>query len=141
MLKRILSISGRKGLYRLVKQGRNMLIVESLVDGKRMPAYGSDKIISLGDVSMYTTTDDVPLSKVLTLLKEKTGGKPVDVDALGSDKAVRDYFGTVLTDFDDERVYTTDIRKLFHWYNVLISAGITDFAEEENPEEMSEKKE
>ena len=140
MLKRILSISGRKGLYRLVKQGRKMLIVESLVDGKRMPAYGSDKIISLGDVSMYTTTDDVPLSKVLTLLKEKTGGKPVDVDALGSDKSVRDYFGTVLTDFDDERVYTTDIRKLFHWYNVLISAGITDFAEEENPEEKSEEK-
>lgn len=137
MLKRILSISGRKGLYRLVKQGRNMLIVESLIDGKRMPAYGSDKIISLGDVSMYTTGEDIPLPKVLTLLKEKTEGKPVDVDSLADDKDIRDYFATILPDYDDERVYTTDIRKLFNWYNILISAGVTDF-EEDNPEEKAE---
>lgn len=137
MLKRILSISGRKGLYRLVKQGRNMLIVESLIDGKRMPAYGSDKIISLGDVSMYTTGEDIPLPKVLTLLKEKTEGKPVDVDSLADDKDIRDFFATILPDFDDERVYTTDIRKLFNWYNILISAGVTDF-EEDNPEEKAE---
>ncbi|MBO4379451.1 MAG: DUF5606 domain-containing protein, partial [Muribaculaceae bacterium] len=77
MLKKILSISGKKGLFRLVKQGRNMIIVESLVDGKRTPAYGTDKIISLGDISMYTTEEDVPLSKVLTLLKDKAEGKPV----------------------------------------------------------------
>lgn len=137
MLKRILSISGRKGLYRLVKQGRNMLIVESLIDGKRMPAYGSDKIISLGDVSMYTTGEDIPLPKVLTLLKEKTEGKQVDVDSLADDKDIRDYFATILPDYDDERVYTTDIRKLFNWYNILISAGVTDF-EEDNPEEKAE---
>lgn len=132
MLKKILSISGKKGLFRLVKQGRNMIIVESLVDGKRTPAYGTDKIISLGDISMYTTEEDVPLSKVLTLLKDKAEGKPVDVDSL-DDAAVRSYFATVLPDFDDERVYTSDIRKLFNWYNQLLAAGITDYAEEEAP--------
>ena len=132
MLKKILSISGKKGLFRLVKQGRNMIIVESLVDGKRTPAYGTDKIISLGDISMYTTEEDVPLSKVLTLLKDKAEGKPVDVDSL-DDAAVRSYFATVLPDFDDERVYTSDIRKLFNWYNQLLAAGITDYAAEEAP--------
>ncbi|MBR5436698.1 MAG: DUF5606 domain-containing protein [Muribaculaceae bacterium] len=132
MLKKILSISGKKGLFRLVKQGRNMIIVESLVDGKRTPAYGTDKIISLGDISMYTTEEDVPLSKVLTLLKDKAEGKPVDVDSL-DDAAVRSYFATVLPDFDDERVYTSDIRKLLNWYNQLLAAGITDYAEEEAP--------
>jgi len=132
MLKKILSISGKKGLFRLVKQGRNMIIVESLVDGKRTPAYGTDKIISLGDISMYTTEEDVPLSKVLTLLKDKAEGKPVDVDSL-DDAAVRSYFATVLPDFDDERVYTSDIRKLFNWYNQLLAADITDYAEEEAP--------
>ena len=132
MLKKILSISGKKGLFRLVKQGRNMIIVESLVDGKRTPAYGTDKIISLGDISMYTTEEDVPLSKVLTLLKDKAEGKPVDVDSL-DDAAVRAYFATVLPDFDDERVYTSDIRKLLNWYNQLLAAGITDYAEEEAP--------
>lgn len=133
MLKRILSISGKKGLFRLVKQGRNMIIVESLIDGKRTPAYGTDKIISLGDISMYTTEEDVPLSKVLTSLKEKTEGKPVDAESL-TDDAVRSFFATVLPDFDDERVYTSDIRKLFNWYDQLLAAGITDYEEEADAE-------
>ncbi|MEE0980027.1 MAG: DUF5606 domain-containing protein [Muribaculaceae bacterium] len=129
MLKRILSISGRPGLFRLVNQGKNMLIVESLATGKRVPAYAHDKVISLGDVSMYTTEDDIQLGDVLTNLFNKAEGKPVDIKGLGGDKEIRAFFKEVLPNFDEERVYTADIKKLFTWYNQLIAAGFTSFVE------------
>ncbi len=127
MLKTVLSISGRPGLFKLVNRGNNMLIVESLLNGKRVPAYTRDKVISLGDITMYTLDGDVPLGDVLENLKAKTDGKPVDVKALGGDAKVREFFREVLPNFDDERVYTSDIKKLFNWYNQLLAAGITDF--------------
>ena len=129
MLKRILSISGRPGLFRLVNQGKNMLIVESLATGKRVPASAHDKVISLGDVSMYTTEDDIQLGDVLTNLFNKAEGKPVDIKGLGGDKEIRAIFKEVLPNFDEERVYTADIKKLFTWYNQLIAAGFTSFVE------------
>ena len=131
MIKNILSISGRPGLFRLVNRGNNMLIVEQLATGKRMPAYARDKVISLGDISMYTVEDDVPLWQVLESLKAKTEGKPVDVKALGGEKGIREFFGEVLPDYDRDRVYTSDIKKLFSWYNQLLEVGITDFTEAE----------
>jgi len=130
MLKRILSIAGRPGLFRLVNQGRNMLIVENIATSKRTPAYARDKVVSLGDISMYTFDGDVPLSEVLEKLKDVSGGNPVDVKSM-DEAALRSYFSTVLPNYDDERVYATDIRKLFSWYNQLLAAGITDFADEE----------
>ena len=130
MLKRILSISGKQGLFRLVNQGKNMLIVESLLNGKRTPAYAHDKIISLGDIAIYTVENDVPLAYVFEAVKEKNEGKHVDVKALGDDEAVRAYFKEILPDFDEERVYTTDIKKVFNWYNQLLDAGFTTFKEE-----------
>lgn len=135
MLKTILSISGRPGLFRLVNRGKGMLIVEELATGKRVPAYARDKVISLGDISMYTDDgEDVPLYEVLESLKAKTDGKAVDVKAFASDGDIREYFGEILPNFDRERVYTTDIKKLFSWYNILVSAGLTDFAPEEETE-------
>ena len=134
MLKTILSISGRPGLYRLVNRGKAMLIVEELSTGKRVPAYARDKVISLGDISMYTVEEDAPLAQVLEAVKVKEEGKPVDVKALGGDAGIREYFGEILPDFDRERVYTTDIKKLFSWYNILLAAGITDFAPEAETE-------
>lgn len=131
MLKTILSISGRPGLFRLVNHGKNMLIVESLTTGKRMPAFAHDKVISLGDVSIYAEDDvDVPLADVMESLKAKNEGKPVDIKALKDDAALREYFAGILPEFDRERVYPTDIRKVFQWYNLLIDAGVTDFKEE-----------
>ena len=130
MLKRILSISGKQGLFRLVNQGKNMLIVESLLNGKRTPAYAHDKIISLGDIAIYTVENDVPLADVFEAVKEKNEGKHVDVKALGDDEAVRAYFKEILPDFDEERVYTTDIKKVFNWYNQFLDAGFTTFKEE-----------
>lgn len=131
MLKTVLSISGRPGLYRLVNRGKNMLIVESISTKKRTPAYAHDKVISLGDISIYTETDDVPLTDVLEAVKEKNGGQPVDIKAIGDDAAVREYFAEILQDFDRERVYTSDIKKLLTWYNLLLEGGITEFADKE----------
>lgn len=141
MLKNILSIAGRPGLYRLVNRGKNMLIVEAVATGKRTPAYAHDKVISLGDISIYTQDgEDILLGHVLESVKAKAEGKPVDVKALGSDANIREYFGEILPEFDRERVYTTDIKKLLSWYNLLIAAGITDFAPETEPAAEEEEK-
>lgn len=138
MLKDILSITGKPGLYKLVNRGNNMLIVESLLDGKRMPTYARDKIVSLGEISMYTMGEDIPLAEVLTKLGEKEGLKVASVDPKKADNdQLRDFFGEVLPDFDRDRVYPSDIRKLIQWYNILIQAGITDFSIDEEGEEVA----
>ncbi len=131
MLKKILSISGRPGLFRHVSQGKNMLIVENLATGKRTPAYARDKVVSLGDIAIYTTDEDVPLPDVLEKIKEANNGQPVDLKSFKDDAALRKYFGTILPDFDDDRVYTNDIRKVFSWYNQLIAANVTEFKDNE----------
>ena len=139
MLKNILAITGKPGLYRLVNRGSNMLIIESLLDGKRMPTYARDKIISLADVSMYTNGDDIELWKVLEAACKKEDGKPCAIDAKKADnKVVLAWFDEVLPDWDRDRVYPTDVRKLISWYNILVNAGITTFAPEEENEEKAE---
>ena len=138
MLKTILSISGKSGLYKLVSQGKNMLIVESLTDKKRMPAYGTDKMISLGDIAMYTDEDDVPLQEVFLSIKKKENGQPIALDIKNATPdELRQYMGEVLPNFDRDRVHLSDIKKLIAWYNLLVANNLTDFepAEEETAEE------
>lgn len=136
MLKTILAITGKPGLYKLVSRGNNMLIVESLVDGKRVPTYARDKIVALSDISMFTTDEDIALSEVLTKLGEKEQLKPASMDAKKADNdQLRSYFAEVLPNFDRDRVYPSDIRKLVLWYNILINAGITDFTVKEDEAE------
>ncbi len=134
MIKNILSISGRPGLFKLVNRGKNMLIVESLLNGKRIPAYAHDKVVSLGDISIYTEDDDIPLADVFESIKEKYEGKEVDVKKLDD---VRALFAEILPDFDQDRVYTNDIRKVFAWYNQLIAAGVTEFKDKEIEEDQA----
>lgn len=135
MIKRIVSIAGKPGLFKLLSQGKNMLIVESLSTGKRMPAYARDKVISLADVAIYTNGEDMPLAEVLEKVSAYTGGNPVDLKSFDNDGAVRAYFAEILPDFDQDRVYTTDIKKLFSWYNQLIAAGVTTFRNDEKSED------
>ncbi|MEG0039038.1 MULTISPECIES: DUF5606 domain-containing protein [Bacteroides] len=140
MLKTILSISGKPGLYKLVSQAKNMLVVESInAEKKRTPAYGHEKIISLADIAMYTDDAEVPLRDVLTSLKEKENGAVATIDVKkATAEELRAFMAEVLPDFDRERVYLTDIKKLISWYNILVSNGITDFKEEESTEKPSE---
>lgn len=137
MLKTILSISGRPGLYKLISQVKNMLIVESIdATKKRFPAYGNEKIISLADIAMYTGDAEVPLRDVLMSMKEKENGAAVSLDPKKANaEQLREYLATVLPDFDRERVYPGDIKKLISWYNILVANGLTEFKEEAAEEE------
>lgn len=140
MLKTILSISGRPGLYKLISQGKNMLIVESLVDKKRFPAHGNEKIISLGDIAMYTETEEVPLQQVLLSIKNKENGAPIEMDLKkATSEDLRTYLAEVLPAFDRDRVYPSDIKKLISWYNLLMASGITNFEDEAAAEEKAEE--
>lgn len=139
MLKTILSISGKPGLYKLVSHGKNMLIVESLTDKRKVPAYAKDKVISLGDIAIYTEEEEVPLHEVLTSVKNKEEGKVASINASkATPNELRNYFAEVLPNFDRERVYPSDIKKLLSWYNILVNAGITDFTPVDNAAEEKE---
>lgn len=110
-----------------------MLIVESLIDKKKVPAYAKDKVISLGDIAMYTEEAEVPLHEVLTNVKKKENGQKASlVPSKARPEELRAYMAEVLPTFDRERVYPSDIKKLISWYNILIGAGITEFTPEDN---------
>ena len=125
----ILAISGKPGLYKLISRAKNSLIVEALDETKkRFPTFGTDRIISLGDIAMFTETEDIALYKVLNAIKELEQGKTVSIDyKKASGKELQDYFTKVLPEWDRDRVHNSDIKKLLQWYNILIAAGFTDF--------------
>jgi hypothetical protein len=130
MLKTILAISGKPGLYKLISQAKNMLIVEAVENKKRMPIYASDKVISLGDIAMYTNDDEVPLATVLESVKKKEDGKVASLDyKKASVEELNAFMAEVLPEYDRDRVHTSDIKKLIQWYNLLISSGESDFVE------------
>lgn len=130
MLKTILAISGKPGLYKLISQAKNMLIVENIADKKRMPVYASDKVISLGDIAMYTDAEEVPLATVLESVKKKENGAEVQFNyKKASSDELHGFMAAVLSNYDRDRVHTSDIKKLIQWYNLLVSSGETDFVE------------
>ena len=132
MKQTILAISGKPGLYQLVSRGNNSLIVDALDEThKRMPTFGNDRISSLGDIAMFTETDDVPLTKILASLRDLEGGKESSLNyKKASADELHDYFSKVLPEWDRDRVHNSDIKKLIQWYNILVKAGITDFEDE-----------
>ena len=141
MLKEILSVSGKPGLFKLVSQGKNMLIVESLIDGKRIPTYSSDKVVSLGDIAIFTETGEAPLVQVLESVKKKENGAICSLDPKSDNDKLRTYMSEILPDYDSERVYPSDIRKMIVWYNTLINKGITDFEAKEDETQSEAVKE
>lgn len=140
MLKKILSISGKPGLYKLISYGKNLIVVENLADNKRIPAYSRDKIISLGDIAIYTDSEEVALGEVFKTIYEKYDHKQLDAKQYKEAPALKEFFEGVLPNYDRDRVYNTDIKKVISWYNILVGAGITDFvAKEETPSEKEEE--
>jgi hypothetical protein len=137
MLKEILSITGKSGIYKLVSQGKNMLIVESLVDGKRIPAYTKDKVVSLGDIAIFTETTEIPLGQVFENIKIKENGAEAPINPKADNEVLRKYMAEILPEYDRERVYPSDIRKLISWYNILVNSKMTDFIEEEKVEAVA----
>lgn len=140
MLKEILSITGKPGLYKILSSGKRTLVVEDMVSKKRFPLGQRDRVVCLGDIAMYTTSEDLPLGEILDRVYAVEEGKPVNMKSMDND-ALREEFAKAVEDFDRERVYPTDIKKLFNWYNLLIGQGITKFAEEKQEEEETEAEE
>ncbi len=127
----IISISGKAGLYKVIAQAKNSVIVESLEDNKRIPAYATDRISALEDISIYTIQEDKPLKEVYRAIfeKENGGAAPSHKE---SEKVLRAYLEGILPDYDRERVYLSDIKKMFQWYNLLQKSGNLVIAEEVN---------
>lgn len=137
-LSKILVISGKPDLYELVSQTKSGAIVESLVDKKRCPVFKTDKISSLNEISMFTDEEDKPLREVLQAIYRKEEGKNLTFDIKkASGKELFAYFAEVLPNYDRERVYASDVKKLLLWYNLLNNVGKVDL---EEPEEKKEEK-
>lgn len=136
----ILAIAGKPGLYRLISQGRGMLIVETVSpDKKRLPAGARDRVTSLNDVSMYTNEDDKPLMEIFQAISDKEGGKATTIDYKKADKVeLADFMASVVPDYDRDRVHDSDIRKLIQWYNILANGGYTKFVDEAEEETAAE---
>jgi len=129
-LKGLIAISGKPGLYKVAAQGRNNIIVESLDNGKKFPAFATDKISALEDISIYTYEEDVPLVEVYGRLAEKANYAK-SVSHKEKSDVLREELASFLPDYDEDRVYDSDIRKLFQWYNILVDKGYVLKEEEE----------
>ena len=150
MLKKILSIAGKPGLYKLVSTSKTLTLVESLIDKNRIPIYPQEKIVSLGEIAIYTMEDEIPLKDVFTKIKENEDGGKIADEHKSNNKKLFSFFETVLPTYDKEKVYASDIKKIVNWYNLLIENNI-DFEveepiegsdadkDEENAEESTEK--
>lgn len=136
-LTKIIAIAGYPGLFKIVAQASNGIIVESLIDKKRMPAYTHYKISGLEDISIFTYGEDVPLKEVLSKIKEMEKGQKC-IDPKSEPSVLREYLEKVLPDFDKERVHNSDIKKLLSWYNLLLENNLLTDAEP--VESSSEKK-
>jgi hypothetical protein len=129
-LSEILSISGKSGLFILVSRSKTGVIVESISDKKRFPAFGTDRISSLEEISMFTYEKDVPLKEVFKSIFDKENGG-LAIDPKSDQKLLKQYMEEILPDYDSERVYVSDMKKLFTWYNLLVQNNLLDFSSDE----------
>ncbi|MCI7139498.1 DUF5606 domain-containing protein [Alistipes sp.] len=136
-LKEILAISGQPGLYKYVAQSTRGVIVESLLDGRRMNAAANARVSALSDISMFTEGDDIPLHEVFTRLYAYTGGKEA-ISPKEAPEKLKAYFAEVLPEYDRDRVHVSDMKKCFAWFNLLVQAGFTKFAPETEAESAQE---
>ncbi len=139
MLKGILSISGQSGLFKLVAESKNNIIVESLDTHKRIPVYSTSKVSALEDIAIYTETSDIPLKDIFKAISDKEDGGSA-ISHKVSTNELKTYFEEVVPDFDKDRVYVSDIKKVLQWYNSLQEKEMLDFSEPE-PEEERETEE
>ena len=133
-LKKVLTISGKPGLFQLIAQSKERIIVESLIDKSRIPVYPTNKVSSLEDISIFTNSEEVPLKDVLRkIFTIENGGKAIDPK---SDNAtLKKYMSSILPDYDQSKVYVSDMKKLFSWYNTLLDHGLLIFEKEEEIKE------
>ena len=129
-LEKVLAISGKPGLYELKAQTRGGFVAESLADGKKISVNVRHNVSMLSEIAMYTYTEEVPLRAVFEKIAENEDGKEA-ISHKESKAKLEEYFKEILPEYDEDRVYASDIKKVFQWYNILVNAGITDFSEPE----------
>ena len=134
-LDRILAISEKPGLFKLITQTRTGLVAESLIDGKRLAVNLRNNISLLSEIAIYTLTEEVPLKAVFEKIKEKENGAPTSVSHKDSRDQLEEYFFSILPDYDEDRVYPSDIKKVVRWYNILQQNNMLDFPDEDASEE------
>jgi hypothetical protein len=139
-LDKILSISGKPGLFEIVTQTRTGAVVQSLIDKKRITVGAHSNISILSEIAIYTLTEEVPLRDVLKKVKDKEGGKPTSISHKDGKDTLEEYFFEVLPDYDEDRVYPSDIKKVVQWYNLLQKNNLLDAleSEEENTSDEEE---
>src|SRR5574344_651858 len=140
MMKEILTISGKQGLYKLLSRGRGSLIVESIDESKkRFPIQGTDKVVSLGDISIFTDEGEMPLQKVFQKIEEKYGKNVVAFDyKKASDSQLLAFFQGIIPNFEGGRVYPSHVKKMLQWYNYLVDCGQNDFSEQTDETKQDE---
>jgi hypothetical protein len=134
MLKGILAISGQPGLFKMVTEAKNSIIVESLLTGKRIPAYSTSKISALADISVFTATGEVQLKELFKHIQEN--GKSISPKASADE--IKSFFEEILPEYDKDRVYVSDMKKIFQWYQLLSELNLLVDDEETKPEEIVE---
>jgi hypothetical protein len=139
-LEKIIAIAGKPGLYNLVAQTRAGFIAESFIDGKRLSVNVQQNVSVLSEIAIYTLTEEVPLKQVFLNIKKKENGEQTSVSAKDSKDKLEEYFFDILPDYDEDRVYASDIKKVIQWYNLLQSHQLLDLLETE-PENKSDEEE
>ena len=139
MINEILTISGKQGLFKLLTRGRGALIVENIDETKkRMPIQATDKVVGLGDISIFTEDKELPLRLVFQAIENKVGKNQVDFDyRKASDAELSEFFAEVVPDYDRDRFYPSHMKKVLGWYNLLVKYGENDFAEPKREEEAA----
>ena len=140
MLKGILAIAGQPGLYKVLSEGKNKVIIESLLTGKKSTAYTDAKMSTLEDIAIYTLQEDIPLKEVFRKIYEKeNGGQAMNVKSSSPDE-LKKYFAEILPEYDKERVYGSDVKKVISWYNLLNEKGLIILDEEKADENLNDEK-
>ena len=137
-LDKILSIGGKPGLYKLVTQTRTGFVGESLLDGKRLTVGLRNNVSVLSEIAIYTLEEEVPLREVFQKIKEKEGGQKTSVNHKADKLELEEYFFEILPNYDEDRVYPSDIKKIIQWYNILVDKELTDFSQAPDSKDASD---
>lgn len=142
-LDKIMAIAGKPGLYKLLTQTRTGFVGESLNNGKRVAVGVQNNVSILAEIAIYTLEKEVPLREVFKKIKDKENGGKTSIGHKAEKIKLEEYFFEILPDYDEDRVYTSDIKKIIQWYNILHDQGVTDFSEtdDEDSAKVSDEEE
>lgn len=140
-LDKILSISGKPGLFKIITQTRGGFVAESLIDKKKITVNMQSNVSVLSEIAIYTLTEELPLRDVFKKINEKENGQPTSISHKDSKDVLEEYFFEVLPDYDEDRVYASDIKKVLQWYNLLQAQDLLDFIEGNSEDSKTEEEE